>query len=205
MRIYAKWGESTVTRHLLAALVAVVLTSCTASAQRPTPEISPTIKDAELRVRLLAPLTTKLNRKGDLVSAEVVEPASFGGAILEGDVREVKGGTAQKSSTIQFQFHTLHIAGKALPVNAAVLNVANSKQQSGIDEDGTVLESDKGTLATGKLSSLGSALGSKLRIGGGKSSSAASTPFRLLTRAPNFSLAVGGEMLVQINQRAGHD
>src|SRR4051812_11111599 len=47
---------------------------------------------ATLRVRLEAPLTTKFNRKGDIVSARVLEPAGFQGGMLEGDIREVKAG-----------------------------------------------------------------------------------------------------------------
>ena len=98
----------------------------------------PSLKDVDLRVRLLAPLSTKLSRKGDLVSAVVVEPHGYEGGILEGDVREVKGGSSQKTATVQFQFHSLHLSGIAVHLNA-VLNVANSKQQLGVDDEGAQL------------------------------------------------------------------
>jgi hypothetical protein len=49
---------------------------------------------APWRVRLLAPLTTKFNRKGDMVSARVVEPTAYQGSVLEGVVREIKAGSA---------------------------------------------------------------------------------------------------------------
>jgi hypothetical protein len=192
-------------RRCWTAIVSVFLISWAGSAQSQENPVAPAIKDAELRVRLLAPLSTRLNRKGDLVSAAVIEPASFDGGILEGDVREVKGGSGQKTSMVQFQFHTLHIQGKHLPVNASVLNVANSKHQLGIDEEGEQLESDKGILGTGKLSSLGSALGNKLHMGGGKSYGGGGTPLRVLTRAPDLSLAVGSEMVVQINPSTGRE
>jgi hypothetical protein len=170
-----------------------------ARAQTPAPNF----KDVDMRVRLLAPLSTKLSRKGDLVSAAVVEPATYEGAILEGDVREIKGGPSQKTAAVQFQFHTLHLAGKAVPLNIAVLNVANSKQQLGVDDEGTQLESDKGALATGKSSSLGSTLG-KFRLGGSKATGG-SGAFRLQTHASNLTLAVGSEMVVQANSKAGRE
>jgi hypothetical protein len=192
-------------RRWVAAIVSAFLVSWAGSAQNEDTPVAPAIKDAELRVRLLAPLSTRLNRKGDLVSAAVIEPASFEGGILEGDVGEVKGGSGQKTSMVQFQFHTLHIQGKNLPVNASVLNVANSKHQLELDEEGKQIESDKGFLGTGKLSSLGSALGSKLHMGGGRSSGGGAAPFRVVTRAPDLLLAVGSEMVVQINPRAGRE
>jgi hypothetical protein len=193
---------SIMSRHL-AAIASALLTSTFSFQPSPAQTTSATLKDVELRVRLLAPLTTKLSRKGDLVSAAVMEPAGFDGGILEGDVREIKGGAAQKSSVVQFQFHTLHLSGKAMPVNIVVLNVANSKHELGMDEEGTLLESDKGALGTGKLSSLGSALG-KFHVGGGKSSGGPGV-FRLLTHAPNLALAVGSEMVVQANTKTGRE
>jgi hypothetical protein len=170
----------------------------------PAQTTPPNFKDVALRVRLLAPLSTKLNRKGDLVSAAVVEPPVYEGGILEGDVHEIRGGPSQKTATVQFQFHTLHFSGKALQLNIAVLNVANSKQQLGMDDEGAQLESDKGALATGKPSSLGSGLG-RLHIGGTKSTSGGSTSFRLQSRAPNLILAVGSEMVVQVNSKPGRE
>lgn len=170
-----------------------------------TPAQTPSnFKDVALRVRLLAPLSTKLSRKGDLVSASVVEPAAYEGGILEGDVREIKGGPSQKTATVQFQFHTLHLSGKAVQLSVAILNVGNSKQELGLDEEGAQLESDKGALATGKLSSLGSALG-RLHLGGGKSTSGGSGSFRLQTHSPQLSLAVGSEMVVQVNSKSGRE
>src|ERR1700690_2894577 len=46
--------------------------------------------EGDWRVRLLAPISTKFNRKGDMVSARVLAPAKFQDRILEGDIREVK-------------------------------------------------------------------------------------------------------------------
>jgi hypothetical protein len=189
-------------RHL-AAIASALLTSILNFQFSPAQTTSATLQEVELRVRLLAPLTTKLSRKGDLVSAAVVEPTGINGGILEGDVREIKGGAAQKTATIQFQFHTLHLSGKAMPVNIVVLNVANSKHELGMDEEGMQLESDKGALGTGKISSVGSAL-SKFHVGGGKSPGSPGV-FRLLTHAPSLSLAVGSEMVVQANTKTGHE
>src|SRR5450432_61691 len=64
---------------------------------------------AKWRVRLQAPLSTSFSRKGDMVSARVLEPAVFQGAILEGVIRDLKaGGDPARVSSIQFDFVTLH-------------------------------------------------------------------------------------------------
>jgi hypothetical protein len=113
-------------------------------------EISVPAAGETLRVRLLAPLTTNFSRKGDMVSARVLEPASFEGGILEGEIRDLKVRGPGQESSIQFEFHTLHMADKAVPVTAVVMEIANSKRQAGMDEDGTALENG-GRSAPGKL------------------------------------------------------
>jgi hypothetical protein len=137
-----------------------------------------------LRVRLLAPLTTRFNRKGDMVSARVVEPAALAGGILEGDIRDLKTGGPGKEATIQFQFQTLHVADKALPVTAAVLEVANSKHQSGLDEDGSPLDT-----------------GGRSHSGKGAGISRGSEPARLTVKAAAVSFAAGSEFLLQVEPR----
>ena len=104
-------------------------------------EEAPAFSAAEMHVRLLAPLTTKLNRKGDMVPARIVEPAALQSGILEGDIREIRAG-GTKRSIIEFQFHTLHLSGSRLPISATLLrlSLSNSKRQSGSDEDGSPID-----------------------------------------------------------------
>ena len=141
---------------------------------------------ATLKVRLLAPLTTKFNRKGDLVSAQVLEPAAYAGGILEGEIREIKA--SPKDSSVQFEFHTLHLAGKASPVTAALMETANSRHQSGTDDDGNALETSKHGV-TGKISGVTGVFSH----GGGA--------LRLAAKSANLSFAPGSELVLQVQFR----
>jgi len=144
---------------------------------------------AAFRVRLLAPLTTKFNRKGDLVSAQVVEPATYAGGILEGDIREIKVGGAGKNSSLQFEFHTLHFSGKVSPVTALLTETSNSRHQAGTDEDGNALEGARHGV-TGKISGVAGVFSH----GGGGS-------VTLADKAASLSFAPGSEMLLQVQFR----
>jgi hypothetical protein len=146
--------------------------------------VTPPAPGQTLRVRLLAPLTTRFNRKGDMVSARVLEPAALAGGILEGDIRDLKVGGPGKETTIQFEFQTLHVADQAMPVTAAVLEVANSKHQSGVDEDGSPLETEARS-HSGKASGF----------------SRGSEPARLTVKAAAVSFAPGSEFLLQVQPR----
>ena len=150
----------------------------------------------ELKVRLTAPLTTKLSRAGDLVVARIVDSEEYAGGYLEGEVREVHAGSATKRSTIDFQFHSLHAGGKDSRVSVGVMHVANSKHQPETDEDGASIESVRGSASGG-----GGGLSRMLRISKGSGKEAAAGPPAALTKlaakAPNLSLAVGSEFTVQ--------
>ncbi len=139
------------------------------------------------RVRLLAPLSTNFNRKGDMVSARVLEPASFQGAILEGVIRELKaGGGSAKVSSVQFDFVTLHAKDKAFHVSASLVEALNSRREPGVDEEGAALEST-GAGITGKLI--------------GVFARGASSTLRLTTRFPQLVFAPGSEFVVQLQPR----
>ena len=124
---------------------------------------------AELTVRLTAPLTTKLNRPGDLVGA--------------------------KHAEISFQFHTLHASGKNSPVAASVVRIVNSKQQAEVDEDGGAIEQERGGASgpAGRLASLAGGLAS--RITKNKPQQAELT--KLSSKTASLSLAPGSELTVQ--------
>jgi hypothetical protein len=135
-----------------------------------------------LRVRLLAPLTTKFNRKGDMVSASVVEPAGYAGAILEGEIHDLKAGGTGRESAIQFEFHALHVGDKVFPVGASLSEVSNSSHNAGVDDDGTPLETG-GRTNTGK--------------------GAGNLP-RLTVKSGPLSLAPGSEFVLVIQPRKAH-
>ncbi|MGC9944753.1 MAG: hypothetical protein ABSF64_00015 [Bryobacteraceae bacterium] len=143
---------------------------------------------APWRVRLLAPLTTKFNRKGDMVSARVVEPAAYQGSVLEGVIREIKaGGAAGKESTIQFEFHTLHAPSEDLAVTATLVGAANSRGEGGMDETGS-------PLAAGSH-----ALGGIAEAAAPQRGSSGSP--RLSVRAEHLSLAPGSEFALEVKTK----
>jgi hypothetical protein len=153
----------------------------------------------ELKVRLTAPLTTKLSRAGDLVTAKILQPPEYAGGYLEGDVREVHTGSSTKRSAIYFDFHSLHAAGKESHVSVGVVRIANSKHQADTDEDGAGIEEERGGGSFGGLTKLRSGVMSRISKGGEKTAPAAAPAVltRLTAKAPNLSLAVGSEMTVQ--------
>jgi hypothetical protein len=135
------------------------------------------------RVRLLAPLSTSFNRKGDMVSARVLEPAAFQGAILEGVIHELKtGGDAAGASSIQFEFVTLHTGDKALHVSAVLVEAMNSRREPGVDDEGAALESGGGKLL-------------------GVFSRGSSTTLRLAARSAHLLFAPGSEFVLRLQPR----
>jgi hypothetical protein len=143
------------------------------------------------RVKLLAPLNTEFSRRGDMVAAEVVEPAQMKGGILTGEVQEVKaGGGPGKVSSIEFEMQTLHVAGKAAAVTAALTEIHNSRGQSGTDEEGAALESGGGA-----ISAVSSKITGVLSRGPG--------PVHLAAKAANLYFAAGSELVFQAQARRG--
>lgn len=155
-----------------------------AGAQTTGPALSP----AFWRVRLLAPLSTDFNRKGDMLSARVIEPAAYQGIVLEGVIREIKaGGPAGKDSAVQFEFHTLHAAVEDMMVTAALVGAANSRGEAGMDEAGRQLTA--GSHALGGMPEAGA------------SRHWASGPVRLSVRAGHLSLAAGSVLVLDVRTR----
>lgn len=147
---------------------------------------------SELRVRLLAPLTTTFSRKGDIVSAKVFEPAKFQGGILEGEIRDVA------KASVQFQFRTLHISGIAVPLVTELENVANSKNQFGIDESGSRIETSQKQDAPARS---GFPLFHRGNHGEKNPTPHVTGVIRLSTKGPNLALAPGSELLLQVDAK----
>ena len=65
-----------------------------------------TIADnTEFHIKLLAPLSTETNRKGDKITAQIVNPEAFAGGMMEGEVKESKsGGKVSGKSVLNFTF-----------------------------------------------------------------------------------------------------
>ncbi len=98
------------------------------------------LNNADFTVKLLSPISTKTSQKGDTFSAQVIAPAQYENAVLEGRVSNVKkakkGG---EKSEILFAFQTLTVGNRTYPIVADLKEVANSKGVKEVDEEGRAI------------------------------------------------------------------
>src|SRR5258707_1355887 len=114
--------------HAGIALTFVFLTS----AQSLIAQIIP--NQSVFHARLLSPISTQTSKKGDKFTAQVMAPPQFSGDILEGVIRESKGGGKVKGKAIlNFTFSTLNHGGQAIAVQASVTSLKNSRGQENVD------------------------------------------------------------------------
>lgn len=161
--------------------VALLIPAAGVLAQHSDVSISP---GTILQVRQLSPLSTSFNRKGDLVSAKIVEPPAMQGGFLEGEISEIRDG--DKGARIEFEFHTLYLAGQSIAVAAMPVAVTNSRGVPGVDESGAAIDG-AGQGSGGKLSK-------SLRM-------SRSNGFRLTAKTAHLILGVGAAWTVQIAPR----
>jgi len=186
----------------LVALAVLVHGAARASA----PELG---KDTEMKVRLTAPISTAANQKGDKISALVVEPEAFRGAVMEGEIRESKSGNKFKGkSTLLFTFHTLTLAdGKQLSVSSDVKSFTNSKGQQNTDEEGFLIEKKNNLGKVAAASGVGALIGALAggargaAIGAGVGAGAALILVQFGAQAPNIRLDPGSEIVLSVSPR----
>lgn len=188
-------------KALLAAMVAIAGGVLAAPAQ----EIQP---DTEFRVKLLAPLSTETNRKGDKFTAQVVAPEAFAGGIMEGEIRESKsGGKVSGKSVLTLGFTQLVYKGETTPVSAQVKSFTNSKGQANVDEEGRIIEKKsnvgKAALGTGAGALIGGLAGGAkgAAIGAGVGAAASLVLIQVGAKGANVSFAPGSEILLSVSQR----
>jgi hypothetical protein len=188
---------------ILAGSLAMALTT-------PAQEIK---KDTEFRVKLLVPLSTETNKKGDKFTAQVLSPQEFAGAIMEGEVKESKSGAKLKgTSVLNFSFETLYTKDaegnqKATPVRSEVKSFVNSQGKANVDEEGRVIEKKnnlgKVAVATGAGAIIGGILGGGkgAAIGAGVGGAASLILIQMTVKAPNITFATGSEFLLAVSDR----
>jgi hypothetical protein len=164
--------------------------------------------DSEFHAKLLAPLSTETNRKGDKITAQVVSPQEFNGDIIEGEVRESKsGGKVKGRSVLNFTFQTLNHAGAQVPIQSQVKSVANSKGVQNADEEGRVVEKKnnlgKTALATGIGALIGAAAGGAkgAAIGAGVGAAASLVFIQMAVKGANVTFAPGSEFVLLVKER----
>jgi hypothetical protein len=178
-----------------------------ASAQPANPGAQPAALAAEtdFRVKLLSPLNTQTGKKGDKITAQVLDPQPFTGDILEGTIRESKSGAKLKGKAVlNFTFDTLNHAGKAQPVQANVKSMTNSKGQQDVDEEGQIVKKKNniGKLAAG--TAIGALIGGLAgggkgaAIGAGVGAAATLVLIEVAVEGANVSFAPGSEFLLSV-------
>jgi hypothetical protein len=104
------------------------------------------IKNQAFVVNLTSPISTKDSKPGDTFTAQVIEPAEYQGAIVEGHVRKVEpaqNGAAPKAH-INFAFETMTVGDVTYKIQADLKEVLNSKGLAKVDEEGQAISTGNG-------------------------------------------------------------
>jgi outer membrane protein OmpA-like peptidoglycan-associated protein len=166
-------------------------------------------QEMEFQVELMNRVGTETSRKGDIVSARIVSPASFKGSLLEGKIAEsTSGAKSNGESVLNIDFDMLRHNNIATPINSRIKSVANSKGQVNIDENGRMISrSENKPNRSSGLSGLGRTLGG---LGGNQAArvgaavdATASALFKVSADAPNLRFDEGSKFTLMASARSG--
>jgi hypothetical protein len=163
--------------------------------------------DTEFRVKLIGALSTETNRKGDKITAQVVIPREFAGAMMEGEVKDSKsGGKVNGKSVLNFTFQSLVQGDKTIPIQSQVKSFTNSKGQQNVDEEGRIIQKKsnfgKAALGTGIGAVIGGLAGGAKGavIGAGIGGAASLILIQVAAKGANISFAPGSEVLLSVKE-----
>jgi hypothetical protein len=167
------------------------------------------IKDnTEFRVKLTAPLSTETNRKGDKITALVLLPPEFANSIVEGEVKESKGGgKVTGKSILNFTFQNLVQGDKTIEVNSEVKAIYNSKGKENVDEEGRIIEKKSNVGKVAAVTGIGALIGGLAGgakgagIGAGAGAAAALVLIQVGAKGAQISFAPGSEILLSVRER----
>jgi hypothetical protein len=131
------------------------------------------LRNTEMSVKLLSPISTKTSQPRDKFSAQVMVPDLYSGAVLEGHIASIKTAKKRDKAEISFQFETLTFRGVTYPIQADLKEVANSQGVKNVDEEGRAIgkSSNKKALESALIgSAVGGILGAAM--GGAKGAAA---------------------------------
>jgi len=184
---------------LLLAAIGSVCTALSVCAQ----ELKP---NTEFRIKLLAPVSTETNQKGDKITAQITSPPEFAGAMMEGEVKESKSGAKLKgTSVLTFAFTSIVQQDKKTAVSSDVKGFVNSQGKANVDEEGRILEKKnnlgKVAVATGAGALIGALVGGGkgAAIGAGVGGAASLILVQVAAKAPNISFAPGAEFILSVS------
>jgi hypothetical protein len=169
-------------------------------------ETAPLGKEVGFRVQLSTGLSSRENQKGDKISAIVLEPEAYKGAVLEGTVDEAKSsGKLNKSSTLRFSFSTLTLAnGETVGVQTQVQGYKNSKGKEGQDEEGNLIEKRGNAGKVGVGTAIGAGIGALAggvkgaAIGAGIGAAASVLMVSVAVKGPSVTFAAGSELALLV-------
>lgn len=182
-----------------------ILLAGSAAAPLPAQTIQP---DSKFQVKLLGPISTQTSKKGDKITAQVINPADFQGDVMEGSVRESKsGGKIKGKSVLNFAFDSIDHKGQPIPIQSSLESVVNSKGKQNVDEEGRVISKKnnlgKAAVATGAGALIGAIAGGAkgAAIGAGVGAVAAIMFIEIGTTGANVQFDSGAEFTLSVKER----
>ncbi|WP_263352912.1 hypothetical protein [Acidicapsa acidisoli] len=169
------------------------------------------LKDFEMTVRLLSPISTKTSHKGDKFSAQVLTPNGFRNAVIEGHINSVKRAAKQDKAEISFAFETITLSGVAHFIRADLKEVSNSSGVKNVDEEGRAIgksSKKKAIESAAVASAAGGILGAVL--GGGRGAAIGSTTgavagllfaIKFTTSGSDMEFAPGSQFVLDVSDR----
>ncbi|MCL4797435.1 MAG: hypothetical protein KJZ84_22925 [Bryobacteraceae bacterium] len=188
----------------------IILSALLGALAAPAAEPPPLANNTEFRVRLLAPVSTSANQKGDKISAQVLSPPAFAGSIMEGEVRESKSGAKLKgTSTLALAFQTIHLKDETkLDIRSDVKSFINSQGKADVDEEGHIFQKKNNLGKVAAASGLGALIGGiagggrGAAIGAGVGAAASLIVVQMAAKAPNITFDSGSELVLDVSPRA---
>jgi len=156
---------------IAACIAALVTTQWTVSQTDSSHPAPPPLglKNTEMSVKLMSPISTTTSKAGDKFTAQVLTPEAYDGAFIGGRIASVKMAKNRDKAEISFQFETLTFQNATHPIQADLKDVANSQGVKNVDEEGHAIgKSSKKKAVESAL--IGSAVGGILggAMGGAK-------------------------------------
>jgi hypothetical protein len=165
-------------------------------------------KDTEFHVKLLSPVDTLTSKKGDKLTAQVTAPSEFTGDVMEGIVRESKGGKKLKGKAVlSIGFEVLNHAEERVPVQAAVKSLVNSHGKENVDEEGQVIRKKNQLAKAAAGAGVGALIGGMAAGGAGAAIGALAGGAAMVvlvqmgTDGARISFAPGSEFILSVKQR----
>lgn len=128
--------------------------------KQPPPQPPPPLglKNVEMSVKLMSPISTKTSKVGDKFTAQVLTPEAYNTAFIEGHISTIKEAKNREKAEISFQFDTLTFQGLTHPIQADLKDFANSKGVKLVDEEGRAIGTSSKKKAV-ESALIGSAIG----------------------------------------------